>query len=134
MALIKKVYGVRTPISPRIFAVHGVFDHHLKSPKILAPQLVIGHLLPLELKLGLVRNQGDELRIRGFSFGIADRVAEQSLQSVQIASVPGYFDGVADGLLHPVGHGQKCLDDLACTAFVKIRCLKARLPQLLERC
>ena len=31
MALIKKVYGVKTPISPRIFTVHGVFDHHPKN-------------------------------------------------------------------------------------------------------
>lgn len=37
MALIKKVYGVKTPISPRIFAVHGVFDHHLKAKKSLRP-------------------------------------------------------------------------------------------------
>ena len=134
MALIKKVYGVRTPISPRIFAVHGVFDHHLKSPKILAPQLVIGHLLPLELKLGLVRNQGDELRVGGLSFCIGYGVAEEPLQGIQVAPVPGHLDGVADGLLHPVGHGQKCLDDLACTAFVKIRSLKERLPQVLGRC
>ena len=33
MALIKKVYGVKTPVSPRIFAVHGVSDHHPKKPK-----------------------------------------------------------------------------------------------------
>ena len=33
MALIKKVYGVKTPISPRIFTVHGVFDHHSKNPE-----------------------------------------------------------------------------------------------------
>ena len=92
-----------------------------KARKPVAPQSELCRLGGFELKLELVRNQGDELRIRGFSFGIADRVAEQSLQSVQIASVPGYFDGVTDGLLHPVGHGQKCLDDLACTAFVKIR-------------
>ena len=31
MALPKKVYGVNTPISPRLFSVHGVFDHHPKS-------------------------------------------------------------------------------------------------------
>ena len=37
MALIKKVYGVKTPISPRIFAVHGVFDHHPKTKNLLRP-------------------------------------------------------------------------------------------------
>ena len=35
MALIKKVYGVKMPISPRIFAVHGVFDHHPKAENLL---------------------------------------------------------------------------------------------------
>lgn len=37
MALVKKVYGVKTPISPRIFAVHGIRYAILKSRKPLAP-------------------------------------------------------------------------------------------------
>ena len=37
MALRKKVYGVKTPISLRIFNVHGVVDHHLKAEKVLRP-------------------------------------------------------------------------------------------------
>ena len=36
MALNEKVYGVKTPISPRIFSVNGVFDHHPKSRKPVA--------------------------------------------------------------------------------------------------
>lgn len=51
MALIKKVYGVRTPISPRIFAVHGVFDHHLKSRKPVVPQSELRRLGGFELQL-----------------------------------------------------------------------------------
>jgi hypothetical protein len=35
MALIKKVYGVRTPISPRIFAVHGVLNRIPKAENLL---------------------------------------------------------------------------------------------------
>ena len=54
-----------------------------------------------ELKLELVRNQGDELRIGGLSFGVADRVAEEPLQGVQIAPIPRHFDGMADGSFHP---------------------------------
>ena len=50
MALNKIVYGVRTPISPRIFSVHGVFDHHPKSRKTVAPQSEIGNLAGLELE------------------------------------------------------------------------------------
>ena len=71
MALIKKVYGVRTPISPRIFAVHGVFDHHPKSRKPVAAQSEIGNLVRLQLKLQFISDKGDEFRIRGFSLGIA---------------------------------------------------------------
>ena len=41
----------------------------------------------------LVRNQGDEFRIGGLSLGIADGVAKESLQGVQIAPIPGYLDG-----------------------------------------
>ena len=50
MALNKIVYGVRTPISPRIFAVHGVFDHLPKSQKTVAAQSEIGNLAGLELE------------------------------------------------------------------------------------
>ena len=61
MALNKKVYGVKTPISPRIFAVHGVFDHHPKSRKPVAAQSEISNLRRLQLKLQFVSDQGDEL-------------------------------------------------------------------------
>ena len=61
----------------------------------------------LELKLELVRNQGDEFRIGGLALGVADGVAEEPLQSVQIAPIPGDFNGVADGPLHPAGCGAK---------------------------
>ena len=109
MALNKKVYGVKTPISPRIFAVHGVFDHHPKSRKPVAAQSEIGNLRRLQLKLQFVSDKGDEFGIRGFSLGIADGIAEKSLQRIQIASVPGYFDGMADGSFHSAGRGLECL-------------------------
>ena len=47
----------------------------------------------LELKLQLVRNQGDELRIGGLSLGVADGIAKESLQGAQIAPITGYLDG-----------------------------------------
>ena len=59
----------------------------------------------LELKLELVRNQGDELRIRRFSLGIADGIPEEALEGVQISPIPGHFDGVADGTLYPGRRG-----------------------------
>ena len=57
----------------------------------------------LQLKLQFVSDKGNKLGIRGFSFGIADGIAEKSLQGIQVSSVPGYFDGMADGALHAGG-------------------------------
>ena len=88
------------PISARILAVHGVFDHHPKSRKTVAAQSEIGNLRRLQLKLQIVSDKGDEFGIRGFSLGIADGIAEKSLQGIQVASVPGDFDSVSYGPLH----------------------------------
>ena len=73
------------------------------------PQLIIGHLLALELKLELVRNQGDELRIGGLALCIGHGVAKESLQGVQISSVPGDLDGMANGTLHSGRRGAEGL-------------------------
>ena len=112
MALNKKVYGVRMAISAPILAVHGIFAGYPKSRKPVAPQSEIGNLRRLQLQLELVSNQGNEFGIRGFSLGIADCIAEKSLQSVQIAPVPGYFDGVADSPLHSGRGGLECFRHL----------------------
>ena len=112
MALCKKVYGLKTPFSAHIFSIHGIFDHHSKSRKPVVAQSEIGNLAGFQLKLQFVSDKGDEFRIRGFSFGIADGITEKSLQSIQIASVPGYFDGVADGPFHTAGGGLEGLRHL----------------------
>ena len=59
----------------------------------------------LQLQLQLVRDEGDELRVGGFAFGIADGIAEESLQSVQIASVPRDLNGVTDSTFDAAGSG-----------------------------
>ena len=74
--------------------------------------LEICHFGRFQLQLEFVCNQRDEFRIRGFSFGIADRIPKEPLQGIQIPSVPGYFDGVADGALHPAGCGLEGLRHL----------------------
>ena len=76
-----------------------------KKRNVIAPQSVLRRLGALELKLELVRNQGDELRIRGLSLGVGHGVAKELLQGVQIAPIPHNFDGVADGTLYPTGRG-----------------------------
>jgi len=63
-------------------------------------QSEIGNLVRLQLKLQFVSDKRNKLRIRRFSLGIADGVAEKSLQSVQIPSVPGHFNGVANSTFH----------------------------------
>ena len=74
--------------------------------------LEIGNLAGLQLKLQFVCDKGDKLRIRGFSLGIADGITEEALQSIQIAAVPGHFDGVADGTLDAAGGGLECFRHL----------------------
>ena len=76
------------------------------------PQSEIGYLAGLELEWQFISDKGNEFRIRGFSLGIADSIAEKSLQSVQVAAIPGYFDGVADGSFHSAGGGLECFRHL----------------------
>ena len=73
--------------------------------KLLGLFLKIGNLRRLQLKLQFISDKRDKFRIRGFSLGIADGIAEKSLQSIQIATIPCHFDGVADGTFHPAGGG-----------------------------
>ena len=44
----------------------------------------------------IVGDHGDELRIRGLALDAGDRVAEELLQGLHGAAVPGHLDGVAD--------------------------------------
>ena len=95
--------------------------------------LEIGNLAGLQLKLQFVSDQGDELTIRGFSLGIADGIAEKSLQRIQITSVPGNFDGMADGPLYPAGGGLECFCHLGVQYLGDgIGVLTARLGALLD--
>jgi len=82
MALDKKVYGVIIPFSARILAVYGIFAVPLKSRKGVAAQSEIRHFRRFQLKLKLISDKGDKLRIGGFSFGIAYRVPKEPLQGV----------------------------------------------------
>ena len=63
MALDKKVYGVREPISPRIFAVHGVFDSHPNSRKPLRPNQKLATSLDFNWRdnLSAIRAMNSEL-------------------------------------------------------------------------
>ena len=80
-----------------------------------------------QLKLELVRNQGDELTIGGFAFGVAHGVAEEALQGIQIAPVPGDFNSMADGTLHPAGGGAEVLGHLRIEHLGDgVACLTAR--------
>ena len=71
-------------------------------------QLKIPNFRRLQLKLELVCDKRNKFGIGGFAFGIGYRVAEEALEGVQVAAVPGYFDGVADGPLDAAGGGLEC--------------------------
>ena len=60
----------------------------------------------------LVRDEGDELGVRGLALGVGHGVAEEALERFQIAAIPRDLDGVADGALHARGRGGKRLGDL----------------------
>ena len=93
----------------------------------------MGRLGTLELKLELVRNQGDELRIGGLALGVAYGVAKELLQGVQISPIPGYLDGVADGPLHSTWRGAEGFGDLRVQYLGDgIGVLTARLGSLLD--
>ena len=47
----------------------------------------------------MIRDHGDELRIRGLALDVRYGVAEEALQHLDIASVPRDLYGVADLLL-----------------------------------
>ena len=55
--------------------IHRVEAPKGKNPKTLATPLELRRFGGFELKLELVRNQGDELRIRGLALGVAHGVA-----------------------------------------------------------
>ena len=74
--------------------------------------LEIRHFATLQLQLQFISYQRNKFRIGRFSLGIADGIAEESLQRIQITSVPGHFDGVTDGSFHAAGGGLECFRHL----------------------
>ena len=98
-----------------------------KSRKPVAAQSELGHVLSLELELQFVRNQGDEFRIGGLAFGVGNRIAEEPLEGIQVAPVPGNFNGVADGPLHPGWGGAEVFGHLGVEHLRDgVACLAAR--------
>ena len=76
-----------------------------QSRSVLLFKSEIGHLRRFQLKRKLVSDKRNKFGIRRFSLGIADGIAEEALEGIQVTSVPGYFDGMADGSFHTAGCG-----------------------------
>ena len=81
-----------------------------------------GHLLFAQGNI--VCDHCDALGICGFSLHIADRIAENALEGLDVAAVPGDLDGVADfrdfrpelgDALRRICEGFQPLDSLACS-------------------
>ena len=75
--------------------------YHFQKFRKLCVSLEIRHFAGLQLKLQLVSDKRNKLRIGRLSLGVGYRVAKEPLQCIQIAPIPGDLDGVADGPLHP---------------------------------
>ena len=82
------------------------------SPKALAVQGFASHAGVLATEGKIVRYHGDEFTIGGLALDIADRVAEELLQRLDVAPVPGHLNGVADGPLYPGRGGVELLGHL----------------------
>ena len=74
--------------------------------------LILCGVGPLELQLQAVGDEGDEFGICRFALGVADGVAEEALEVVQVAPVPGHFDGMPNGALDSRGRGLECFRHL----------------------
>ena len=73
---------------------------------------VLGRVRALELQLQAVGDEGDEFGICRLALGVGYGIAEEPLEGVQVPSVPGHLDGVADGALHTGGRGLECFRHL----------------------
>ena len=81
-------------------------------PQSLAAQGFASHGSVLAAQGKAVGYHGDEFTIGGLALDAADGVAEELLQHLHIATVPGYLNGVADGTLHTGGGGVEALGHL----------------------
>ena len=107
-----RVVGLTADIAGRYDYRTKMFTHTICQLLFFLKHLEVSNLGRLQLKLQFVCNKRNKFGICGFSLGIADGIAEKSLQCIQIASVPGYFDGMADGTLHAAGGGLEGLRHL----------------------
>ena len=69
------------------------------------------------MKLELVCDEGDELTISGFALGITDRVAEKSLQRIQIATMPCHLNSMTNRSFNTAGCGLECFRHLGVQYF-----------------
>ena len=79
--------------------------YHFQKFRKLCVSLEIRHFAGLQLQLQLISDESDEFGIRRLALRIADGIAEEPLERIQIPSVPGYFDGMSDGPFHSAGGG-----------------------------
>ena len=70
-----------------------------------------------QLKLELVCDKRNEFGIGGLSLGIADGVAKEALEGIQVAPIPGHLDGVANGSFYSAWGGLECFRHLGVEHF-----------------
>ena len=95
IASAKKVYRFNKPISLKFSAVYSLSTKSCQAPIPCVPRLSSSGLA-FAFEGKAVRNHGDKFAISGLALDVADRIAEELLQHLDIASVPSHFYGVAD--------------------------------------
>ena len=69
-------------------------------------------MLQMDLNAQFVGNHSDEFTVGGLSAAVLNGIAEIGVEHINIASVPGDFDRVADGTFDARRRGAECLGNL----------------------
>ena len=80
MATTRNLYCIDFPKSTQLSTIRCTDHPKEKSPKTVAAQSEIGNLAGLELQGQFISDKGDELRVRGFFFGIVRGISAIKIQ------------------------------------------------------
>ena len=79
--------------------------------------LEISHFFIFQLQLELVSDKCNKFGISRLAFCIADSIAEEALEGIQVTSVPGNFNSVSDSAFYAAGSGLESLCHLGVQDF-----------------
>jgi hypothetical protein len=62
--------------------------------------IMVNLVIKLIFKAHIIRDHSNKLRVCGLAAIILDSVAKVGIEGINVASVPSYLNGVADGSFH----------------------------------